>query len=69
MEILFLMILTSLSLAVIFLITFIISARNGQFDDDYAPAVRILLEDNPKKEQSNLKNKKDKFIKHGTSKI
>ncbi len=62
MEILFLMILASLSLAIIFLIIFIVSARNGQFDDDHAPAVRILLDDEPvKKEQPNLKNKKDKL--------
>ncbi|APD06452.1 hypothetical protein UJ101_00921 [Flavobacteriaceae bacterium UJ101] len=56
------MILASLSLAIIFLIIFIVSARNGQFDDDHAPAVRILLDDEPvKKEQPNLKNKKDKL--------
>lgn len=62
MEILFLMVLVSLSLAVIFLIIFIVSVRGGQFDDDYAPAVRILLDDQPiKKEHSNLKNKKDKL--------
>ena len=44
MDILYLMILCSVSLAVIFLIIFIISARNGQFEDDESPAVRILLE-------------------------
>nr|WP_226063404.1 cbb3-type cytochrome oxidase assembly protein CcoS [Kaistella polysaccharea] len=44
MEILYLMILCSVTLAVIFLIIFIISARKGQFEDDESPAVRILLE-------------------------
>lgn len=44
MDILYLMIICSVSLAVIFLIIFIISARNGQFEDDESPAVRILLE-------------------------
>lgn len=39
------MIICSVSLAVIFLIIFIISARSGQFEDDESPAVRILLED------------------------
>jgi len=39
------MIICSVSIAVIFLIVFIISAKNGQFDDDESPAVRILLED------------------------
>ena len=44
MDILYLMIICSVSLAVIFLIIFIISARNGQMEDDESPAVRILLE-------------------------
>jgi cbb3-type cytochrome oxidase maturation protein len=44
MDILYLMIICSVSLAAIFLIIFIISARNGQFEDDESPAVRILLE-------------------------
>ena len=39
------MVLASLSLAVVFLIIFIVSARKGQFDDDFAPAVRMLLDD------------------------
>ena len=38
------MIFCSVLLAVVFLIIFIVSARNGQFDDDESPAVRILLE-------------------------
>ena len=52
MDILYLMILCSVSLAVIFLIIFIISARNGQFEDDESPAVRILLESEIIKEDS-----------------
>ncbi len=51
MEILFLMIIVSLSLAAIFLVIFIISLRNGQFDDDHSPAVRMLLEDKKLKKQ------------------
>ena len=39
------MIICSVSLAVVFLIIFIISVRNGQFEDDESHAVRILLED------------------------
>ena len=39
------MIICSVSLAVIFLIIFIISARSGQFEDDESPAVRVLFED------------------------
>ena len=44
MDILYLMILCSVSLAAIFLIIFIISARKGQFEDDESPGVRILLD-------------------------
>jgi cbb3-type cytochrome oxidase maturation protein len=39
------MIICSVSLAVIFLIIFIISVKKGQFEDDESHAVRILLED------------------------
>ena len=51
MEILYLMIICSVSLAVIFLIIFIIGARKGQFEDDESPAVRILFEDEEKTEK------------------
>ena len=52
MDILYLMIFCSVLLAVVFLIIFIVSARNGQFDDDESPAVRILLESEIIKEDS-----------------
>ncbi len=45
MEILYLMVICSVSLAVIFLIIFIVSVKKGQFEDDESHAVRILLED------------------------
>ncbi|MBV6879247.1 cbb3-type cytochrome oxidase assembly protein CcoS [Epilithonimonas ginsengisoli] len=51
MEILYLMIICSVSLAVIFLVIFIIGARKGQFEDDESPAVRILFEDEVKTEK------------------
>ena len=38
------MIICSVSLAVIFLIVFIVSAKKGQFEDDESPAVRILMD-------------------------
>lgn len=50
MEILYLMIICSVSLAVIFLIIFIIGAKKGQFEDDESPAVRILFDDEQKTE-------------------
>ena len=51
MEILYLMIICSVSLAVIFLIIFIIGAKKGQFEDDESPAVRILFDDEVKTEK------------------
>lgn len=57
MDILYLMILCSVTLAVIFLIIFIISARKGQFEDDESPAVRILLDSEIIKEDPDLQQK------------
>ncbi|WP_124640266.1 cbb3-type cytochrome oxidase assembly protein CcoS [Amniculibacterium aquaticum] len=48
MEFLYLMIICSVSLAVVFLIIFIINAKKGQFEDDESPAVRILFDDEVK---------------------
>ncbi|MBP7172571.1 MAG: cbb3-type cytochrome oxidase assembly protein CcoS [Cloacibacterium sp.] len=51
MEILYLMIICSVSLALIFLIIFIIGAKKGQFEDDESPAVRILFDSEIRKEE------------------
>ena len=50
MDILYLMIFCSVLLAVVFLIIFIVSARNGQFDDDCTPAIRMLFDETTPKE-------------------
>jgi cbb3-type cytochrome oxidase maturation protein len=39
------LILVSLLLAAGFLLAYLQAARNGQFDDDYTPSVRILFDD------------------------
>ncbi|MEI7485906.1 MAG: cbb3-type cytochrome oxidase assembly protein CcoS [Chryseobacterium sp.] len=51
MDILYLMILCSVSLAAIFLVAFIVNARKGQFEDDESPAVRILFDSGEIKEK------------------
>lgn len=59
----------SLVVAIVFLVAFVWSIKNGQYDDDYTPSVRILFEDEkpatspdlPKSEIS--KNKPDKSNK------
>ncbi|AKQ39617.1 cbb3-type cytochrome oxidase assembly protein CcoS [Riemerella anatipestifer] len=58
MEILYLMVICSVSLAVVFLIIFIIGAKKGQFEDDESPAVRILLDDETKNKENKEKNNK-----------
>ena len=58
MDILYLMILCSVTLAVIFLIIFIVNAKKGQFEDDESPAVRILLDSEIIKEEPEKQGKK-----------
>ena len=56
MDILYLMILCSVSLAVVFLIIFIVNAKKGQFEDDESPAVRILFDDEKEEKEGDKKN-------------
>mgnify|MGYP002621604485 FL=1 len=47
-------------IALIFLVAFFWAAKSGQFEEDYAPAVRILFDDpEPKKEEKKEKSKSD----------
>lgn len=57
------MILCSVTLAVIFLIIFIVNAKKGQFEDDESPAVRILLDSEIIKEEPENEDKKEEDIK------
>lgn len=45
MGIIYLMLIVSLGIALFFLISFFWAAKSGQYDDDYAPSVRILFDD------------------------
>lgn len=51
MSVIYLLLTISIIVAVLFFVVFIIAVRNGQFDDDYTPSVRILFEDELVKEQ------------------
>ena len=53
MNIFYLLIGVSLFAAIIFLGAFIWAVRNGQFDDNETPAIRILFEDEIKEEENN----------------
>lgn len=60
-DILYLMIICSVSLGLVFLIVFIVNVKKGQFEDDESPAVRMLLDDEVvKEEQIEEKEKNDK---------
>jgi cbb3-type cytochrome oxidase maturation protein len=60
MEIIYLMIGGSLLIALIFLGAFFWAVKSGQFEEDFAPAVRILFEDSePKKEEKKEKTESD----------
>ncbi len=50
MSVIILLIGVSLFVALIFLSAFIWSVRNGQYDDKYTPSVRILFDDEDKKD-------------------
>lgn len=45
MSALFILIGASLMIALGFLLAFIWSVKNGQYDDDYTPSVRMLFDD------------------------
>ncbi len=49
MSIIYVLLTISLGMASIFLGIFLWNLRNGQFDDDYTPAIRILFDDIPTK--------------------
>lgn len=58
MSVLILLIACSIFIAGGFLIAFIWSVKNGQYDDDYTPSVRMLFDDAPPTEKkSSLKPK------------
>lgn len=45
----------SLVVAIGFLAAFLWAVRSGQFDDDYTPSIRMLLDNKPEKKPSENK--------------
>ena len=56
MKIMLFLILVSLTVAAGFLLAFLFASRNGQFDDDCTPAIRMLFDDTTPKEPTNNQN-------------
>lgn len=54
MKIIFVLIALSLLIALGFLISFIWAVKNGQYEDDYTPSVRMLFEDQPEGETNEV---------------
>ncbi len=52
MNVIIFLLAVSLLVAISFLVAFIWSASNGQFDDDYSPAQRIFFTDNIENENN-----------------
>lgn len=50
--------------AIVFLVAFIKAVKNGQYDDDYTPSVRMLFDDELVKNKSNklVQTEKQKSI-------
>lgn len=45
MSVLFVLIAISLLIAVFFLVTFLWAVKDGQYEDDYTPSVRIVYDE------------------------
>ncbi|KAA1247383.1 cbb3-type cytochrome oxidase assembly protein CcoS [Aquimarina sp. RZ0] len=50
MGVIYVLLTISIIVAVIFFIAFIISVKNGQYDDTYTPSIRMLFDDELVKE-------------------
>ena len=63
MSVIYLLITISIIVAVAFLIAFFMAVKNGQFDDDYTPSVRMLFDDEVKlKAQKDIQTTEEKQI-------
>lgn len=64
MSVIYVLITISIVVAVGFLAAFIRAVKSGQYDDDYTPSVRMLFDDELKKEPKNniIKVEKQKSI-------
>lgn len=47
MGVIVLLLLASIAVAAVFLFGFIWSVRNGQYEDEFSPPVRMLFDDKP----------------------
>lgn len=62
MSVLVILIGASILTAIGFLLAFIWSVKNGQYDDDYTPSVRILFEDETTTSSADKKSPKGLLV-------
>jgi cbb3-type cytochrome oxidase maturation protein len=62
MNIIFMLIIASLFIAILFFILFVKSVKAGQYDDVYTPSVRMLFDDELVNDKSSDKKSKKKSI-------
>jgi cbb3-type cytochrome oxidase maturation protein len=59
MSVVYILVFVAIFMAGGFLVAFIWSVKNGQYEDTYTPSVRILFDDMPVKENSDQKERKE----------
>lgn len=62
MNIIFMLIIASLFIAILFFILFVKSVRTGQYDDVYTPSIRMLFDDELVENKSSDKKNDQKSI-------
>jgi len=58
MSVIIILLIASISVAAIFLAAFIWSVKNGQYDDEASPAIRMLFDQPSTKKETNIKENK-----------
>jgi len=68
MSVIYVLLTISIIVAVIFFIAFIVSVKNGQYDDSYTPSVRMLFEDElvTKKQENRLCEERGKLLSNNS---
>lgn len=63
MNVIYLTLIISTLVAIVFFVIFILSLKRGQYDDTYTPSVRMLFDDELVKEKTskNTNNSKNKI--------
>jgi len=57
MQIIFILMIVSIGLALFFLYSFLWANKNGQFEDTYGPAYRMIFDEDEQSEQKKLTKK------------